>query len=214
MKMNFDKYDALEKIGGGLLGVIAIGATIAELILGGITAASIAGAIKDIAGTLIVVMVLLAALKQLFPKKATDFKGTFAVEMQKITTKYDSLIEKDDVKEGRFNIADNMNVLFDGSSANFHTFFDFDYKQELSFVVSKTLFMGRSKEDFSEMQKNIVASIAKKVKEDYSIISEWKPTSTGFKLIFGHKLDTAEEAITVAEVIDKVVLLYIVECKK
>ncbi len=65
---DFDDFDVLEKIGGGLLGVLAIGAAIAELILGGIDAASIAGTIKDVAGTAIVVVLLGAFLRRI-PKK-------------------------------------------------------------------------------------------------------------------------------------------------
>lgn len=214
-KVDFGKFDALEKIGGGLLGVIAIGATVAELILGEVNAESIAGTIKDIAGTLIVVMVLLAALKQLVPKKATDFRGIFDLEMEKVVSKYSPLIGKDTGKEGRFNIADKMDVLYNNSSSNYHWLFDFNYKNELTFVVSKTLFMGKSKDDFSAMQKSIVESITAKITRDYEIIKdEWKQTDKGFTLYFDHDLSTAEEAIVAAEIVDKIILLYIVEYKK
>lgn len=214
-RVDFEKFDAFEKIGGGLLGVIAIGATIAELLLGGINAASVAGAIKDIAGTLIVVMVLLAALRQLVPKKAKDFKGVFDNEMDKVLLKYKPLIEKDTSKNGRYNIADKMDVLYNNSTANFHMLFDFDYKNELTFVVSKTLFMGKSKDDFSPMQKSIVESITAKITRDYKIVKDdWKPTSTGFKLNFDHELSSTEDAIQAAEIVDKIILLYIVEYKK
>lgn len=214
-KVDFEKFDALEKVGGGLLGVIAIGATVAELILGGVNAASIAGAIKDIAGTLIVVMVLLAALKQFLPKKATDFKGVFEIEMEKVVAKYSPLIEKDMVVEGRYNIADKMDVIYNNSRTNFHRLFDFNYKNELTFVVSKTLFMGKSKDDFSAMQKSIVESITAKITRDYEIIKDdWKPTENGFKLYFDHDLTTVEEATLVADIVDKIILLYIVEYKK
>lgn len=214
-KIDFGRFDALEKIGGGLFGVIAISATIAELILGGVDAASIAGAVKDISGTLIVVMVLLAALKQFLPKKSTDFKGVFEAEMDKVITKYKPLIEKDTTKEGRYNIADKMDVLYNNSSSTFHWLFDFNYKNELTFIVSKTLFMGRSKEDFSVLQKSIVESITAKITRDYAmLINEWKPTDKGFKLYFEHDLTTAEEATIVADIVDKIILLYIVENKK
>lgn len=213
--VDFGKFDALEKIGGGLLGVVAIGAAVAELVLGEVNAESIAGMIKDIAGTLIVVMVLLAALKKLVPKKTTDFKSIFDSEMEKIVTKYSPLIGKDTDKEGRYNIADNMDVIYNNSSSNYHWLFDFNYKNELTFVVSKTLFMGKSKEDFSEMQKRIVESITAKITRDFELIkNEWKQTDKGFKLYFNHDLTTAEEAMAVTEIIDKIILLYIVEYKK
>ena len=214
-RIDFGEYDTLEKIGGGILGIVAIGATIAEMILGGIDAASIAGAIKDIAGTLIVVMVLLVALKQLVPKKTQDFKGVFDEEMDKILLKYNPLIEKDESKEGRYNIASRIDAICDNNTGKFHTLFDFDYKNELTFVVSKTLFMGRTEKDFSEMQKNIVGAITAKITRDYDIVDKrWKSTPTGFKLNFVHELNSREEAIQAAEIVDTIILLYIAEYKK
>ena len=53
-----DKLDLQEKIWGGVFGIIAILAAIAELITGGISAASVFGTIKDVSGTLVVVVVL------------------------------------------------------------------------------------------------------------------------------------------------------------
>lgn len=64
-KFDFDNIDVLEKIGGGILGVVAIGAAIAELVLGGVDAASIAGTIKDVSGTAIVVVLLGAFLRSI-----------------------------------------------------------------------------------------------------------------------------------------------------
>ena len=55
-----DKLDIKEKIWGGVFGVAAILAAIAEMIANGITLSSIFGAIKDVAGTLVVVVILIA----------------------------------------------------------------------------------------------------------------------------------------------------------
>ncbi|MDY0236322.1 MAG: hypothetical protein RBR71_09850 [Gudongella sp.] len=214
-KLDFSKFDALEKIGGGLLGVIAIVAAIVELILGGVDALSIAGAIKDISGTLIVVMVLLAALKHLVPKKAKNFKEAFENEMVKVLLKYNPIIAKDTTKDGRYNIASRIDAIHDNNTGDFHTLFDFDYKNEMIFVVSKTLFMGRSKEDFSSMQKGIIQSITSKITRDYEVVNNnWKSTSTGFNLTFNHELCTAEDAMQAAEIVDTIILLYIAGYKK
>ena len=64
-----DKLELQEKIWGGIFGVIAILAAIAELIAGGISAASVFGTIKDISGTLVVVVVMVAVAKLIAPKK-------------------------------------------------------------------------------------------------------------------------------------------------
>ena len=63
-----DKIDRDEKLWGGIFGIVAIVAAIAEMFINGIDAASIIGAIKDISGTLVVVVLLVAFVKSL-PKK-------------------------------------------------------------------------------------------------------------------------------------------------
>ena len=64
-----DKLDLQEKIWGGIFGVIAILAAIAELIAGGISVAAVFGTIKDVSGTLVVVVVMVAVAKLIAPKK-------------------------------------------------------------------------------------------------------------------------------------------------
>ena len=58
-----DKLDVKEKIWGGIFGAIAIIAAIAEMMANGLSAASVFGAIKDIAGTAVVVLILCVFLK-------------------------------------------------------------------------------------------------------------------------------------------------------
>ncbi len=83
------------------------------------------------------------------------------------------------------------------------------------FFVSKTLFMGKSKEDFTQQQINIINSITNKVTREYDILNEkYKPITNGFKLTFSRELLTTDDAVKVAEVIDKIIFLYVVENKK
>lgn len=63
-----DKIDFQEKVLGGIFGGIAIIAAIAEMFINGIDAASIVGAIKDVFGTLIVIVLFITFIRQL-PKK-------------------------------------------------------------------------------------------------------------------------------------------------
>lgn len=63
-----DKLDRDEKLWGGILGIISILAAVAEMLINGVDASSVAGAIKDISGTLVVVILLVAFVKGL-PKK-------------------------------------------------------------------------------------------------------------------------------------------------
>lgn len=59
----------METLWGGIFGIVAIAAAIVEMVLNGFETIAIAGAIKDISGTLVTVMVLLFAIKSLLPHK-------------------------------------------------------------------------------------------------------------------------------------------------
>lgn len=212
----------VERIGvetafAGLFGLIAIVAVFFEMAIAGFDSASIAGGVKDIAGTIIAVVMLIIAIRALAPKKKIvgGFEETFNKEMDKVISKYSPLIQEDGSVKGRYNIADDMSVLYQNIDCKYHRIFDFDYKGELSFIVSKTLFMGKTKNDFTELQTIIINSITSKVTGEYDILNEkYKPIQDGFKLTFKQELLTPKDAIKVVEVIDKVILLYIVECKK
>lgn len=206
---------------GGLFGIIAILAVFVEMALAGFDAASVAGGVKDIAGTVVTVIMLAVAIRALKPKKKSDggFEAAFEAEMEKVAAKYEPLIQKDSAGAGqwRYNIADDMSVLYRRIECRYHTLFDFDAaKGELTFTVSKTLFMGRSKEDFQALQDSIVNAIASTVTGTYgSILNErHKPTPNGFTLTFREPLVSAQDAVNAAQVIDKVILLYIVQYKK
>jgi len=80
-----DKLDSKEKIWGGIFGIIAIIAALAEMIVSGISVETVLGAIKDIAGTLIVVVLLVAFLKSLMPKK---YELTFEQRLADALTKW------------------------------------------------------------------------------------------------------------------------------
>lgn len=130
--------------------------------IAGFALASIAGGVKDIAGTMITVVMLIVAIRAIAPKKKITggFEERFDKEMDKVISKYSPLIQRDSTVKGRYNIADDMSVLYRNIDCKYHRMFDFDYKGELSFIVSKTVFMGKSKNDFTELQATIVNSIA------------------------------------------------------
>ena len=68
----FKKIDK-EIVFGGIFGIIAVVAATGEMIISGISVATILSATKDIAGTLVAVMVFIIAIKHLFVKKTTGF---------------------------------------------------------------------------------------------------------------------------------------------
>ncbi len=210
--------DSIEKIVGGIFGIIAIIAAVVEMALGGFDAAAVAGGVKDIAGTLVTIVMLVVAINALKPRKkpAEDFEGRFGEEMERVIAKYDPLIRKDETVKGRYNIADDMAVLYENKKCGYDRLFDFDYeKGELTFFVHKKLFMGRSKDDFSDMQVSIIKDIAPKAASTYDILDKtYKQNRDGFTLTFSRELCTGEDASKVVDVIDKIILLYIAEYKK
>lgn len=69
-----------ETLWGGLFGLIAIAAAMAEMAFAGFSPDAVAGGIKDIAGTLIVVVVLLVAIRSILPKR---FELSFPERLEK-----------------------------------------------------------------------------------------------------------------------------------
>ena len=64
-----DNLDLKEKVWGGIFGIVAIVAAIAEMITSEVNLSSVFGMIKDVAGTAVVVIVMFAVAKLLKPKK-------------------------------------------------------------------------------------------------------------------------------------------------
>lgn len=211
-----DKFDFQEKVWGGIFGGIAIIAALAEMFINGIDAASIAAAVKDVFGTLIVIVLFVTFIRQM-PKKAKDFKGIFKAEMDKNIAKYSPLIEADPTKDGRYKIASRLDAIYDNNTGAYSTLFDFDFKSEIQFSVSKTVFTGRGGSDaeFAELQGRIVSDVSRKIEKNFGeIVSECSKTSSGFRIKFKKALSTNEEAVAAAEIVDNVMLLFIAEYKK
>lgn len=208
-----------EKLWGGILGTIAIIATILSLVLGEINASSIAGCIKDIAGILVDVIVLFVAIKHLLPKKTGDFNGTFESEMEKIIVKYKPLISRDEnyFEKGKimYRIVPNFNALFDEKPQSPVKLFDFDGIQNLNFSVTKTIFVGKNGEqDFTDQQK-IIGNITQKIKQTFSEkIKECAKKKDGFSITFKEPMINEEDAVLLAQIIDTVIFCYIAENKK
>ncbi len=63
------KKIGMETLWGGIFGVIAVAAALIEAGLNGFEASAVAGMVKDVSGTLVTVMVLVFAIKNLLPRK-------------------------------------------------------------------------------------------------------------------------------------------------
>ena len=214
-KVDFSEFDSFEKIGGGILGAIAIVSAILEMLFNGISAATIAGAIKDISGTLIVVMVLLVALKKLFPKKQKGFTNVFCEEMKAVTEKYSPIIKRIESDKIEFHIADNLSCLYGKDSGSYHRFFAFSEKdQSITFKTSKTVFFGRTSDDHEKELEDIALDIAKTIDKNFKLVTDISGGKDSFTLRFAEPLENDESAKALVELIDKILLLYVARCKK
>jgi hypothetical protein len=82
-----DNFDIKEKLWGGIFGLIAILAAVAEMFLNGLSTASILGAVKDVSGTLVVVVLLIAVIRSLIPPK---YKMPFEERLEAALIKWQS----------------------------------------------------------------------------------------------------------------------------
>lgn len=88
-----DKMEFQEKFWGGIFGIIAIIAAIVEAIANGISTATFFAAIKDVAGTLIVVVLLVTFIKQL-PRKPKNLLERLEEKVEEWGKKNSPLIFK------------------------------------------------------------------------------------------------------------------------
>lgn len=223
-----DKFDLEEKILGGIFGVISIVATIIELCANGFSTATIFGAVKDIFGTLIVVVLFVAVMKALKPKKAKNFRDLLNTSMEKVEANYAPLIRKAIAKESdseaktkklentiRYEIGSNINALFEGDCGSYIRFFDIDAHNpdRIVFPVRETFF--GSKEDSPFDAERIIYKVSGSLQKrfpDYDIKNDLKKNE--ITVDFKKTLSTADDAESLSRLIDMVVLLFIAENKK
>lgn len=214
-KIDFSKYDNFEKVGGGILGAVAIISAIFEMIFNGISSGTVMAAIKDVSGTLIAVMVLLVALKSLFPKKHQGFDAAFREEMESVVERYAPVIKPANSEKIEFLIADNLACLYEEDAGNYHRLFAFSpAEQSITFKTSKTVFFGRTVEDHEQDLKQIALDIAKTIAHGCDGIEKASAGKDSFTLFFKKPLEDGEDAQMLAAVIDRVLLLYVARCKK
>lgn len=215
MKEFFNKLDK-ETLFGGIFGIIAIVAIIIEMILTGVSTESVTAAIKDIAGTLITIVMLFVAINALKPKKKKqeDFDVVFETKMNDIITKYNPIIsfwgkEVINNKElSRYNIANKLDAISTNNPGGNNKFFRIGKNiKEIEFSVSETV--------FPERKESVASRISGKLALTHTdFIEEVKTNKTGFVLLFKEPLTTADQARKVSEIIDHTLLLYIAEFKK
>lgn len=80
---------------GGIFGMVALIAIIYEASLGGFSPEATAGAVKDIAGTLVAILVLVVAVRKIRPRKSKEtFHSVLHEELEDLERRAQPLIHR------------------------------------------------------------------------------------------------------------------------
>ena len=220
-----DRNDFIEKVIGGILGAVAIIAAIVEMILGGFSAESIVAAIKDIAGTLIVVVLLVAFVKSL-PKKPKNFREQFEADMSEIEQAYAPLIvkyvPKDTAKESakaknektiRYDILSSVDALFGKEQADHLRLFELNAEkpEKMCFYVREKFF-GKPF-DAKEIAENLSGRLQAKF-PDYSVTHSADSSGETITVNFNKAMETEQDAAALVNLINAAILLFVARNKK
>lgn len=213
-----------EKLLAGMLAVIALAAIICEMIFSGISTASVASAVKDIAGILVDVIVLLVALKA-FVKKDDTFRGKLESAMEEIEKSYAPLIQEHKAKETnqsdvnknvtyiRYDIANKVEALFGVECNDYMRFFEINAQtpDKITFFVRKKFFG----EPFTpDIIAEHIKGFCDKNYNQYTTTYSTDKDGASITVSFGKTLETCEDIKNLISIVDDVLLLYIAEYKK
>ena len=219
----FKDKDKAETIFGVLFGVIAVVATFAEMIIDGFSLASIVGAIKDIAGTAIVFVLMLVFVNE--HKKAPGIRGSIESHMKEIEQAYAPLIRQAIASESsdenkvaklekviRYEIAGNTDALFGKKGINYSAFFDIsaDKPSEIKFYIRKKFFGVEEGSTF--IAEDISKSIELYMKKRYSKLEiSFEPDKHGGKIAIGFDkvLDAKKDIEELMEIIDDMAFIFV-----
>ena len=220
-----DRNDFIEKVIGGILGAVAIIGAIVEMILGGFSAESIVAAIKDISGTLIVVVLLVAFVKSL-PKKPKNFREQFEADMSEIEQAYAPLIvkyvPKDTAKESakaknektiRYDILSSVDALFGKEQADHLRLFELNAEkpEKMCFYVREKFF-GKPF-DAKEIAENLSGRLQAKF-PDYSVTHSADSSGETITVNFNKAMETEQDAAALVNLINAAILLFVARNKK
>ncbi len=213
MRKTIEKL-GLETILGAIFGVIAIIAVIFEMQAANFDYPSIAGGIKDIAGTMAAVMVFVFAIKNIHIKNAKGFDNVLKEELEKILQKYSPIIQLHGEKEAgtyantiRYDIANKLNAISTNAPGAFNLFFRITPEEvdSIEFKFTPTVFGDRHELVASRVQGKISIMF-----KEY--ISNIAPTTDHrVKITFANVLKNDKDALLLVQIIDCVLLICVSE---
>lgn len=212
MKKLIDKI-GYETFWGGIFGIIAIAAAIISTILGGVDGSAIWGCIKDVAGTMVVIMLLFASL----PRFAKNFKEALQNALSEVVDKYSPLIKPENSSEETvlYKIANNTNCIFNEPTGKYNKFFEYNFKtNQLLFYISEGIFITSKKLQKINIE-DIKMKFVTKINEKHSdTVTDCRLCSEGIKLDFKSKPSTIKDAESIKEIVDEMVVFYLAQSKK
>lgn len=104
----FNELDAEVKF-AGIFGVIAIVAIFIEMVLGGFSAEAITSGIKDLAGTIVAVLVFIIAVKGMRTDTNRTFVEYYEEKMELLVKKYSPLLKKTEMAKKENLTANDIN---------------------------------------------------------------------------------------------------------
>ena len=226
-----DRNDFIEKIIGGIFAIIAVVAAIAEVCINGISASTLAAGIKDVFGTLAVVILFFAVVKDKIPSR--NFKKAFDNEMSSVCEKYKPLIRKEVIslsgddtatKQNKaaklerticYQMADDINVIFGKICNNYPRFLEIENRETtiIKLLIRKSFF------NYENFNDTTLVEIANKIKENLELkFREYSFTVDEKKkeilINTNSVMKSNKDAQELADFVDNVVMLYIAESKK
>lgn len=213
MKKIVDKTDWI----AGIIALIAFIAIICELVWGGFSKESIVGGIKDMAGILADVIVLVVAAS-VFIHKPMNFKEKFKMEMDTIKEKYNPLIiEGKKEKEGviRYDIASNLSSLFAEEAKEYKRIIEISESEpdKIYFYINKSFFGKRGEEFDAKSIADEIALKMQKVFKEYDVSSS--PNGNNYEICvdFNRKMNTNDDVNNLSNLIDYTMFLFVARNK-
>lgn len=228
MRNLFNDNDSLEKVFGGIFGVIAVVAAIIEMFLGGASIESVVAGIKDVAGTLVVVILLLAFIKS--HKKVKDIRVAIEQGMENLEEDYSPLVREAVATENsgeqkqnklkrviRYEIASDIGVLFGKESKVYAPFFDIDSENptKVEFYIRRKFFSDTAENPFdAEKIYNHIEKYMTKRHEGYEITFSRDSSGGKVNITFPSPLKYEKDIKELLEIVDDMVFIYTAENKK
>lgn len=207
-----------------------------EVAIAGWSSDALVSGAKDFAGTMIGVMVFIIAIRSLRPKKTGTFDEAIKKSFEKLEGKYSPLFKKsvanDNANEAtknkldkiyRYNLSTKFERLLragstDDSTGKMGKFVDFEKASPIvaEFTINKSTFQKSAENSdakFDEQKGRFGAEVAACINKQYPKFCKAISSTVGIKVKFSKEegLDTPDDALKLAELVEYVLLLYIVE---